>query len=53
MEKVNSMGLDLLDFEDLDQEFDFIGCDDFNPDLTTSSASVMWYKAGQTIVALE
>ncbi|MDU1348755.1 hypothetical protein [Clostridium butanoliproducens] len=31
------------------QDFEFIGCDTFNPDFTSSSASMMWYKAGETM----
>lgn len=30
-------------------EFEFVTCDTFSPDFTQSGASVLWYKAGQTV----
>ncbi len=34
------------------QEFKVVGCDSFTPDFTQSSASVLWYKAGQTVIVI-
>ena len=36
--------------ENVSNGFDFVSCDTFNPDSNGSSASVMWYKAGETMI---
>lgn len=35
------------------EDFEFTGCDSFNPNFTSSSASIMWYKAGETMMLAE
>lgn len=34
--------------DDTDDEFEFIGCESFDPSLESASSLFFWYKAGQT-----